>query len=128
MNPLRKSKKQYFNNINVRNVTEKKSFWKSVNLYISKKGSRSKKITLIENDPIITSDKVISKTMNKFFIYTTKKQNQKQIKNDSDTDINQITSVFKNHASIRKIQECLNFRQVSLKEVKSEVLNLNITK
>ena len=48
----------------------------------------------------------------------------------------QITSVFKNHKSIRKVQECFpnieendfNIQQVSLKEVKSEILNLNIKK
>ena len=74
--------------------------------------------------------------MNKFFIKTTKKLNVTPFKNPFDTDINQITSVFQNHVSIRKIQECFpnikandfNFRQVSLKEVKSEILNLNIKK
>ena len=77
---------------------------------------------------------VISKSMNKFSINTTKKLNLKPFKNSSDTDINQITSVFQNHVSVRKIQECFpniktndfNFRQVSLKKVKSEILNLNI--
>ena len=74
--------------------------------------------------------------MNKFFINITKKLNLKPFKNSSDTDINQITSVFKIHVSNRKIQECFlnieanyfKFRQVSLKEVKSEILNLNIKK
>ena len=67
---------------------------------------------------------------------TTKKLNIKPFKNSSDTDINQITSVFKNNASIRKIQECFpniktndfNFRRVSLKEVNSEISNLNVKK
>ena len=74
--------------------------------------------------------------MNKYFINTTKKLNLKPFKNSSNTDINQITSVFKNHLSIRKIQECFtnikandfNFRQVSFKEVKSEMSNLNMKK
>ena len=74
--------------------------------------------------------------MNKFFINATKKLNLKPFKNSSGTDINQITSVFKNHVSIKKIQECFpnietndfNFRKVSLKEVKSEILNLSIKK
>ena len=74
--------------------------------------------------------------MNKFFINTTRKLNLKPFKSSSDTDINQITSVFKNHVSITKIQECFanieandfNFRQVSLKEVKLEILDLNIKK
>ena len=72
--------------------------------------------------------------MNKFFINTTKKLNLKTFKNSSDADINQITSIFKKHVSIRNIQEHFpndelngfNFSQVSLKEVKSETLNLNL--
>ena len=136
VNLLRKSKKQYFSNINISDVTDNKSFWKSVKPYFSSKGQNSDKITLVENDAIITNDRVISKTMNKFSINTTKKLNLKPFKNSSDTDINQITSVFQNHVSIRKIQECFpnikandfNFRQVSLKEVKPEILNLNIRK
>ena len=74
--------------------------------------------------------------MNKFFINTTKKLNLKPFKISSDTDINQITFACKNDVSIRKIEECFpnieandfNFRQVCLKEVKSEILNLNIRK
>ena len=48
----------------------------------------------------------------------------------------EITSVFKNHVSIRKIQECFpnievndfSFRKVSMKEVRSEILSINIKK
>ena len=66
VNLLRKSKKQYFSNINISDVTDNKSFWKSVKPYFSSKGQNSDKITLVENDAIITNDRVISKTMNKF--------------------------------------------------------------
>ena len=85
VNLLRKSKKQYFSNINVSDVTDNKSFWKSVKPYFSNKGSNSNKITLVENDAIITNDRVISKTMNKFLINATKKLNLKPFKNSSDT-------------------------------------------
>ena len=104
--------------------------------YFSNKESNSNRITLVENDAIITNDRVNSKTMNKCFINTTKKLNLKPLKSSSDIDIDQITSVFKNHVSITKIQECFAnieandfyFRQISLKEVKLEILNLNINK
>ena len=76
--------------------------------------------------------------MNKFVIKikTTKKPNLKPFKISSDNDINQITSVFENHVSIRKIQDSFlnieasefNFTQVSLNEAKSEILNPNIKK
>ena len=39
-------------------------------------------------------------------INTSKMLNLKPFKSSPDTDINQIISVFKNHVSIRKIQEC----------------------
>ena len=131
-----KIKKQYCSNINISDVTNRKSFWKSVKRYFSNKRTNSDKITLVENDAIFTNDRVISKAINKFFINATKKLNLKPFKNSSDTDINQIPSVFQNHVSIREIQECFpnikasdfNFRHVSLKEVKSEILNLNIKK
>ena len=47
------------------------------------------------------------------FLNTTKKLNLKPFKKSSDTDINQITSVFKNQVSIRKIQECFPNSQTS---------------
>ena len=69
---LRKSK-QYFNNINISGLTDNKNFWKSVKPYFNDKGSNSNKITLVENDSIITNNSVVYKTMDKFFINTTKK-------------------------------------------------------
>ena len=96
MNLLRKSKKQYFSNINVSDITDNKSFWKSVKPYFSNKGSSSNKITLVENDAIIKNDKIISPTMNKytFFVNTTKKLNLNLFKTSSDTDISQIQDFF----------------------------------
>ena len=42
--------------MNVRDVTDNRSFWKSVKLYFSNKGSNTSNISLVENDDIITSD------------------------------------------------------------------------
>ena len=105
-------------------------------VYFINKGSSSNKVTLVENDAIIINDRVISTTMNRFLIKikTIKKPNLKPFKISSDNDINQITSVFENNVCIRKIQGWFpnieasefNFSQVSLNEVKSEILNLNI--
>ena len=88
VNLLRISKKRYFSNINVIDVTDNKSFWKSAKPYFSNKGFNSNNITLVENDAIITNNRIISKTMNRLFINTTKTLNLKPFKNSSDTDIN----------------------------------------
>ena len=124
LNLLRKSKKQYLSNLNVNDVTDSKTFWKYVKPNFNGKGSNSNKNTLVENDVIITIDRVISKIMNAFHVNATENLKIKPLKTSSDTDINQIKSVFKNHVSIRKIQECFpnieandfNFRQVSMKK------------
>ena len=121
---LRKSKKQYLSNLNVNDVTDNKTFWKYVKPNFNDKGSNYNKNTLVENDVIITIDRVISKIMNAFHVNATENLKIKPLKISSDTDINQIKSVFKNHVSIRKIQECFpnieandfNFRQVSMKK------------
>ena len=73
VNLLRKSKKQYSGNINVSDITDNKSFWKSVKPYFSDKGSSS----------IITNDKVTSKTVNTFFINTAKRLKLKWFRNVS---------------------------------------------
>ena len=51
-------------------------------VYFINKGSSSNKVTLVENDAIIINDRVISKTMNRFFIKikTIKKPNLKPFK------------------------------------------------
>ena len=71
---------------------DNQTFWKTVKPYFSDKGSNSKRITLLENDSILTDDKDIAKTMNNFFINITKNLNLQPYKDSSLTDINEITS------------------------------------
>ena len=49
----RKSKRDYYNNLDNKNVTDNKLFWKTVKLFFSDKGPMKQKITLIENEEII---------------------------------------------------------------------------
>ena len=74
--------------------------------YFSDKGSsNSRRITLLENDSILTDDKDIAKTMNNFFINFTKNLNLEPCKESSLTNISGITSNFDNHVSITKIKK-----------------------
>ena len=95
-------RKQYYENLNVKNVMDNQTFWKTVKPYFSDKGSNSRRITLLENDSILTDDKDIAKTMNNFFINITKNLNLKPYKDSSLTNINGITSEFDSHISIKK--------------------------
>ena len=53
VNLLRKSKKQYFNNIDVKNVTDNKKFWKTVGPKFSNKCKSANTIILVENEKIL---------------------------------------------------------------------------
>ena len=56
---LRQTKKKYFNNINVKKVSDNKTFWKSVKLFFSNKGFNSGNILLVEGNEIANDDRKI---------------------------------------------------------------------
>ena len=56
---------------------DNKTFWITVKLYFSDKGSNSRQITLLDNDTKLKDDKDTAKTMIFFFINITKNVNLK---------------------------------------------------
>ena len=98
---LRKTKKEYFNSLNIKQVSDNKLFWKSVERFFSDKAFNSSKITLAEENNIISDEEEIANIMNNYFINVTKTLNtQKQI-DAGRSDINE----FENHISIKMIHE-----------------------
>ena len=57
VNLLRRSKKNYFKNLNVKNLTDNRKFWKTIKPFFSKKGANSNKLMLRENDRIVSDEK-----------------------------------------------------------------------
>ena len=51
--PLRKSRREYYTNLDVKNITDDKTFWKTVKSFLSDKVTSTQKVTLIENDKIV---------------------------------------------------------------------------
>ena len=64
---LRKSKRSYFENLNAKLVRDDKKFWKNVTSLFSNEIKCKERITLIENENIISSDKKVAETFHKFF-------------------------------------------------------------
>ena len=50
---LTKSKREYYSNLDVKNITENKTFRKTVKPFLSDKVTSTQKITLIDNDKIV---------------------------------------------------------------------------
>ena len=77
---LRQTKEKYFNNINVKKVSDNKNFWKSVKPFFSNKGLNSNNILLVEENEIVNDDGKIATIMNRYFTNITKYMNFKENK------------------------------------------------
>ena len=69
---MRKTKKEYFSNLNLKNVKDSKSFWKVVKPLFSDKGFKGNNIILKENDKLVKNDLNISNIMNDYFVNISK--------------------------------------------------------
>ena len=64
---LRKSKREYFNNLNEKNVCDNKKFWRVVKPLLSNKIISNEKIKIVDGDKIIRSDKDTTNVLSEFF-------------------------------------------------------------
>ena len=63
----RKAKKNYFINLNVRNITDNKQFWKTVKPFFCKKVGNNERISLIEEEKVVSEDKGVAETFKSYF-------------------------------------------------------------
>ena len=64
---VRKSRREYYGNLNEKNVIDNKIFWKTVKPFLSSKTTNDSKITLVEYDKVINDDTKVAETLNSFF-------------------------------------------------------------
>ena len=60
---LRKTKKNFFNNLAVKPVTDNKQFWKTVKPCLTDKTLKGERITLIENKKVVSDEKRVSESL-----------------------------------------------------------------
>ena len=64
---LRKPKREYCSNLDVKNITDNNTFWKTVKPFLSDKVTSTQKITLIETYKIVKIDNDAARVLNNFF-------------------------------------------------------------
>ena len=74
---LEKTKKGYFEKLDIKETGVNETFWKTVASYFSDKGNKSSKTTLVENNIIIANEKRVEELMNRYFINIKKNLNLK---------------------------------------------------
>ena len=138
VNLLRKEKKKYYNNIDLKLLTDNKLFWKTIKPLFSEKKNISRKIMLIEKDEIISKDVEVAETMNEFFSNAVEKLNLKgyhiELPSCSSDIITNIINKYSKHPSIVsikgmvKIKDNFSFLKPNIEDIENEIIKLNINK
>ena len=137
---MRKSKREYFNNLNEKNVCDNKKSWKVVKPLLSNKIILNEKIIIVEGDKIIRGDNETAKVLNEFFANIVTNLNIPQFnqidrtsENISDPVIKAIVK-YRAHPSIIAIKEnCtsksnFNFSFVEQVDILNEIKMLHPNK
>ena len=136
---LKKAKKEYYQNLDEKNVIDNKKFWKTVKPLLSDKSVSREKINLTENEKMLTSESETAETLNNFFPNIVKKFNIPEFNSNNSVTENIKDPVFKailkykNHPSILAIQKysknkTFHFEEVNSSEVEKKILQLDKTK
>ena len=138
VNLLRKEKRQYYSNLDLKMITDNRKFWKCIKPLFSDKCNTYKKITLIDEGIIISKNSMVAETMNEHFSNAVPKleiQGFKcePFKKDPDRILNSINK-FKNHPSILMIKQKVNvtekftFSPTSIADIFKIISNLDTNK
>ena len=64
---MRKEKKEYFANLNEKDIIDNKKFWHTVKPFLSQKLKSREKITLVEKEELVSSESDVAQRFNLFF-------------------------------------------------------------
>ena len=136
---LRKTKINYYGNLNVKNITDNKKFWKTVKPFLSDKSKTSDKIHFNENGELLNSESETAEVLNNFFSNIVKNLKipeyenlDRSFENVEDPVLRAILKC-KNHPSITVIKEkaknsVFSFYEVDKDKIKKEINRLNKNK
>ena len=124
---LRKTKREYYSNLDEKNICDNKTFWKTVKPMLSKKIKSNERITLIENDANIKTEKGTAEVLNAFFSNIVQNLDIQQYnvddpicENINDPILKAIVR-YRNHPSIVAIKRFCNSKShFSFKNVQKE--------
>ena len=126
-----KTKKQYFENLNPKQLEMNKKCWQNFKPYFSSKYTPMEKLILVENDSIISDEITLANLMIDHFSNITNKLNiikwPSSIYIENEDIVNRAIRKYANHPSIMKIKP-LNAIQFEFSEVTSEIVKTKLQK
>ena len=124
-----KKAKKISNILNVKCIADNKTFWKIVKPCFSKKSTRNEKISLVEENKVIITDKTVAEKLSSYLETFAENINlQNKAARLTNDDSNEITINFESHPSIIKIVESISknlkfsFSSVTRNEVETKII------
>ena len=114
---FKKEKKKFYDNIDISQITNNKTFWQAVKPLFSEKHFRKRKIILREGEEIVSNAQDVAETINIFLsnivenLGITGYQLDQFIYDSDQNHISKIISNFEDHPSIIKLNEVLNINE-----------------
>ena len=136
----KKEKKKFYSNLDIKNVTDNRLFWKTMKPFLSDKCTHTPKISLFHEGNVIFDDLELAKTINNFFENAVDDLEIKDYENDvslhiTSTDpIDSAIMKYPNHPSIIMINENMSFQSrfkfkvLNENNIQCEILKLNSKK
>ena len=140
MSLLKKEKKNYYNNLDLKIFDDNKTFWQRIKpLFSDKMKTLQRDIIIVENDIITSDDEGVAEKLNKLFIEAVENLDIETyvIGNVKDTltgNLQEIIDKYENHPSIKKIKEIVMgeirffFNDITSKDFENEILKLDTKK
>ena len=106
---IKKDQKEFYNNLNVKCITENKLFWKTVKPSFTDKTLKNERITLVENNKVVSGESKLEEIFSKYFgniVQNLGIDGLTNISSDKDTVfIRKAIKKYQNHRSIKVIWE-----------------------
>ena len=131
---VRKKKRIYFSNLNTRDLTDNRSFWKTVKPLFSDKSSGDGKLVLIEGDDILSEDTKVANALNEYFNKVVENlgiENNDNIEQSTDGISDPILKAIKKyekHPSITRIKSKVKVEPFSFKHITPELFETELQK
>ena len=129
VNLLKKTKRDYFENLNPKSTIDNKNFWVKVKPYLTDKVYSENKITLIEGDTLVTSEQKVDNVFSKYYKNIIPSLNLKipeALLSETQGIVDPISKAilkYKFHPSIKLINQNNHILNLfSLKEVNVEII------
>ena len=133
----KKERKNYYNSLDIKNITDNKQFWKTIKPFLSEKIKTTSKIKLKDQDKIISNDDKVAEEFSTFLENAVKSLNIKprNLSLEDTTNLSNPVEIaikkFQNHPSVQVIRQNINlnqeffFKQVEVDEILPTYLDVS---